>query len=179
MVPNLAESQHQPIRDMILNESLTKSELANIAGCSDRTIQNTSSNVRLFGKKKAPANDAGRQQLVIPPMLAALCDRLIEKPGLYRDEVVVFLYDEFDILVSLSSISGALVSIKWTKVTQYITNERNANLCDIYSRNLSAFQSYQFVYINECWCDKRIGFRRTGWSPLRVAPVGVARFHGH
>lgn len=30
---------------------------------------------------------------------------------------------------------------------------------------------------NTSGCDKRIGFRRTGWSPLGVAPVQVARFH--
>jgi hypothetical protein len=48
-------------------------------------------------------------------MLTALCEHLIEKPGLYRDEMAVFLYDEFEILISVSSIGRALVSIKWTK----------------------------------------------------------------
>ena len=42
---------------------------------------------------------------------------------------------------------------------------------------LSAFRSYQLVYVDESGCDKRIGFRRTGWSPLGVAPVEVTRFH--
>jgi hypothetical protein len=45
-------------------------------------------------------------------MLAALCDYLLEKPRLYRDEMAVFLYDEFDVLVLVSSISRALASIK-------------------------------------------------------------------
>jgi hypothetical protein len=40
-------------------------------------------------------------------MIAAICDHLIEKPGLYRDEIAVFLCDEFAIIVSLSSISRA------------------------------------------------------------------------
>jgi len=43
--------------------------------------------------------------------------------------------------------------------------------------NLSAFQSYHLVYVDELGCDKRIGFRRTGWAPLGVAPVQIARFH--
>lgn len=42
--------------------------------------------------------------------------------------------------------------------------------------NLSAFQSYHLVFVDESGCDKRIGFRRTGWSPLGVAPVQVAKF---
>jgi hypothetical protein len=96
-------------------------------------------------------------------MLAALCDRLIEKPGLYRDEMAVFLYDEFDVLISVSSISRALASIEWSKkLTQRIASERNADLRDFYLHKLSAFHSYQLVYIDESGCDRRIGFRRTG-----------------
>lgn len=113
MAPNLAESQHHLIRDMLLGGSLTQVEMTNFAGCSDRTIRNVGTNMRLFSKTKAPANGAGRQRLVTPPMLAALCDRLIEEPGLYRDEMAVFLFDEFD--VSLSSISRALASVQWTR----------------------------------------------------------------
>jgi transposase len=178
MAPNLAVSQHDLIRDMLLDGSLTRADMAKVAGCSDRTIRNIATNLRLFGRTKAPANGAGRRRHITPPMLAALCDRLIEKPGLYRDEMAVFLYDEFGVLVSLSSISRALASIKWTKkATQRIANERNADLRDFYLHKLSAFRSYQLVYIDESGCDKRIGFRRTGWSPLGVAPVEVARFH--
>ena len=35
---------------------------------------------------------------------------------------------------------------------------------------LSDFRSYHLVYVDESGCDKRIGFRRTGWSPIGVAP---------
>lgn len=33
--------------------------------------------------------------MITPPMLEALCERLLEKPDLYQDEMVVFLWDEF------------------------------------------------------------------------------------
>jgi hypothetical protein len=33
------------------------------------------------------------------------------------------------------------------------------------------------VSVDESGCDKRIGFRRTGWSSLGVPSVEVARFH--
>jgi hypothetical protein len=178
MAPNLARSQHDLIRDMILDESLTQVKIANVASYSDRTIRNIDTNMRLFGNTRAPANGARRQRLITPPMLAALCDHLLEKPGLYRDKMAVFLYDEFDVLVSVSSIVRALAFIKWTKkVTQRIANERNADLRDFYLHKLSAFRSHQLVYVDESRCDKRIGFRRTGWSPLGVAPVEIAQFH--
>ena len=57
------------------------------------------------------------------------------------------------------------------------SNVTDTDLRDYYLHNLSAFQSWQLVYVDESGCDKRIGFRRTGWSPLGVAPIQVARFH--
>ena len=49
-------------------------------------------------------------------MLDALCEYLLENPGLYRDEMVLFLLDEFKILVKPFSIGRALISIRWTKI---------------------------------------------------------------
>ena len=51
--------------------------MANVAGCSDRTIRNIDTNMRLFGNTRAPANGVGRQRLITLPMLAALCDRIV------------------------------------------------------------------------------------------------------
>jgi hypothetical protein len=43
-------------------------------------------------------------------MLEALYDHLLEKPGLYLDEIAIFLWDEFQMLATTSSIRRALVS---------------------------------------------------------------------
>jgi hypothetical protein len=48
-------------------------------------------------------------------MLDALCDHLAEKPGLYIEEMAIFLWDEFNILPSSSSIKRALSRAGWTK----------------------------------------------------------------
>jgi hypothetical protein len=50
-------------------------------------------------------------------MLSALCDRLLEKPGMYQNEMVLFLLDEFDVLVTMFSISRALALAGWSKKT--------------------------------------------------------------
>jgi transposase len=111
-------------------------------------------------------------------MLEALCDHLLERPGLYLDEMVLFLWDEFHTLTTTSTISRALASIGWSKKTiRRKAREQNADLRDSYLHDLSEFHSYHLVYIDESGCDKRIGFRRTGWSPLGVAPVQISRFH--
>ena len=54
--------------------------------------------------------------------------------------------------------------------------ERSADLRDLYLYDLSSFEPYHVVYVDESGCDKRVGYRRTGWSPLGVTPVQIARF---
>lgn len=110
-------------------------------------------------------------------MLEALCDHLLKKPDIYLDEMAEFLLDDFDLLVSTYTISRALRSQGWTKkVARQIARERNADLRDYYLYQLSDFRSYHLVYIDESGCDKRAGFRRTGWSPRGVAPVQISHF---
>lgn len=178
MAPHLAESQHVLIRDMITSRMPYKAhEIANVAGCSSRSIHRIRSNIRDFSSTKAPPNRAGRTRSVTPVMLEALCEHLLEKPELYQEEMVLFLLDEFGVHVTTSSIGRALKSTGWTKkVIRRIAKGRNADLRDFYMNNTSNYRSYQLVFVDESGCDKRIGFRRTGWSPLGVTPIQVARF---
>jgi hypothetical protein len=48
-------------------------------------------------------------------MLEAFCDRLLGKPGIYSDEMAVFLWDEFRVQVTNSSLERALASVGWPK----------------------------------------------------------------
>jgi hypothetical protein len=109
-------------------------------------------------------------------MLSALLKHLVENPELYQNEIGNFLYDEFEVQVTIPTISKALASAGWSrKAARRIAKERNADLRDFYLHNLSEFRSYHLVYIDESGCDNRIGFRRTGWSPLGVTPIQIAR----
>lgn len=115
MAPNLPAWKHDLIRDMIQRGSLTISQMADAAECSERSITNIRSNLRLFNDTRAPRNPAGRPPSITPLMREALCEHLLEKPGLYLDEMVVFLWDEFEVLVTKSSISRTLSSHGWSK----------------------------------------------------------------
>jgi hypothetical protein len=48
-------------------------------------------------------------------MFDALRERLLEKPDLCQDEIVLFCLDDFSTRVSTSSISRMLRSHSWTK----------------------------------------------------------------
>jgi transposase len=116
MAPNLAESQHGQIRDMILNNR-PAAEIADVVGCSEHSVFVIKSSLRCFSSPKTPSNGVGRPQSITPPMLDALCEYLLEKPSLYQDEMVLFVLDEFSTHVTASSIGRALKSRGWTKKT--------------------------------------------------------------
>jgi hypothetical protein len=66
-------------------------------------------------------------------MLEALCDHLLEKPGLYLDEMPLFLWDEFQMLATTSSIRKALAFKRWSKKTaSQRSKEQNAELREFY-----------------------------------------------
>ena len=111
MAPNLAESKHALISDMICSKLFKANEIAEVTGCSERSVYSIQSNIQCFGSTKAPSNGGGRPRSVTPPMLDALCEHLLEKPGLCQDEMVLFLLDEFNTQVSTFSIGRALRSI--------------------------------------------------------------------
>jgi transposase len=115
MAPRLPPSKLEMIRDMIYSGSLTESQMAKAAECSERSIINIRNNLRLFGNVRAPLTRVGRRRSTTPPMIQTLCDHLLEKPGLYVDEMVLFLWDEFRVWVTSSSLKRALALVGWSK----------------------------------------------------------------
>lgn len=105
MAPNLAVSQHELIRVMIISKSLKTAQMANVAGCSARSIKSIRSNLRCLGTTRAPPNGGWTPQSLTPPMLEALREHLLETPDQCHDEMVVFCWDEFKVLVITSTIN--------------------------------------------------------------------------
>jgi transposase len=110
MAPKLAQSQHSLISDMLRSKSFKTHEIAGVAGCSARSVYAIKSNIRQYGSTKAPSNVGGRPRSITPAMFDALCERLLEKPDLCHDEMVLFFLDEFSTRVTTSSIGRSLRS---------------------------------------------------------------------
>lgn len=178
MAPNLPPSTREFIHGMLMSNELTTSEIADAAKCDPSTVSRHRTNLHLFGTATAPPNKKGRPRSLTPVMIKALCDHLLEKPQLYLDEMIVFIWDEFGKRVNEWSISRALKREGWSKKTsKQKARQRNPELRDGYLHLTSDFQSYHLVYVDESGCDKRAGFRRTGWSPLGTSPSQVAQFN--
>ncbi|KAK7928422.1 hypothetical protein PG985_005420 [Apiospora marii] len=103
MAPNLAEATHERAQAMIESNQFANKQIAEAVGCSTRSIRTIRANLRYFGTTRAPRNAVGRPRTITPPMLDALCDRLIERPEMYQDEMVAFLAAEFDVEVTKMS----------------------------------------------------------------------------
>lgn len=177
MAPKLAQSQHSLISDMLRSKSLKAHEIVGVAEYSIRSVYAIKSNIRRYGSTKALSNVGGRPRSITPAMFEALRERLLEKPGLCQDEMVLFLLDEFKTQVSSFSIGRALRSIGWTKKKiRRVGKGRNANLRDLYMYNTKDFYPEHFIFSLMNQVAINGGFRRTGWFPLGVTPVQVAQF---
>ena len=73
---------------MILSSCPAAAEIADVVDCSERSIFAIKSKLRYLGSTKAASNGVGN---ITPPMLD---EYLLEKPGLYQDEIVLFMLDE-------------------------------------------------------------------------------------
>lgn len=178
MAPNLSAVQHGLLQAMLISSSCTDRQIAQAVGCTERSVRSARSNVRHFGSTKAPSNGGGRLATITPVMKTALWNHLQENPTLYQEEMVAFLQDSFGVKVARSSVGHVLRDMGWSKKqARRVAQEQDASLRDFFLHRISEFSSHQLVFVDESGCDKRIGYRRTGWAPRGMTPVQIARFH--
>ena len=175
----MAVAQREQIHAMLQAGRFTGDQIAKVAGCSSQSVSAIRSNIRAFGSPRAPFTASpGRPRSTTPTMFDALEELLLRKPDRQLDELAAFLREEFDVEISASTISRTLKAEGWSKKTiRRKAKEQDADLRDKYLHELTTFASYHLVYIDESGCDRRVGFRRTGWSPIGTTPVQKERFH--
>ena len=178
MAPNLSNSKHDKLQKLILSYSSQDVEIAKAVPCSVRTVVSARSNLRLFGSTKAPPNGRGRPPSIPSHIADAILEHLTIKQHLYLDEVVDYVWDEFEAVASTDAISSVLRKNKWTKKTaRKVAQERCPELRSACRNQLSEFFSFQKVFVDESGTDRKAAFRRTGWAPVGTTPVQNARFH--
>lgn len=172
MAPQLAPSQREQIHAMLLHE-LPKNEIAKTVDCSERAVRRIRSRLRQYGTTTSPSNRVGRERKITPLMRDALFERLAKQPDMFRDEMIRFLHDRFDL-----EVSRMLKTEGWSRKTNgRVAKQRNPDLRELYLYKLSDCRSYQLVFIDESGRDKRSGHRRQGWAPSGATPVQVDEFN--
>ena len=124
------------------SKQLKAKDIANVASCSTRAIYRIKKNLRRYGSTKAPLNSGGRPRSITPPMLDALCEHLRVKPELYLHEMVDWVWNNFQVDVTIFSIRRALISRGLSdKKKGRVAKARDADLRDLYLHNTSHIRS--------------------------------------
>jgi transposase len=158
MAPHLAQSQRSQLHDMIRSASLSDKDIAKVVNCSTRTVRSARANHRIFGSVSAPKNVHGRRSSIPSHILTALLDHLLTKPDLYLDEMVDFVWDQYEIVVSVASVRRSLKAHDWSKKkNRRVACERDPELRDACSYELSEYKSFHLVFVDESGCDTLAG----------------------
>jgi hypothetical protein len=102
------QSQRSQLHDMIRSASLSDKDIANVVNCSTRTVRSARANHLIFGNVSAPNNVRGRRPSIPSHVLNALLDHLLTKPDLYLDEMADFVWDQYELVISVASVRRSL-----------------------------------------------------------------------
>lgn len=111
MPAKLKASQLEQIQHVIESGSLIRAEIAFAAGCSKQAVIYICQNLEVFGNIRTPWNSIRCPRSIILIMLEAVLEGLKEKPTLYLDKLVVFIYDDFRKCITKQSLSRIFTSI--------------------------------------------------------------------
>ena len=93
-----------------------------------------------------------------------------DQPTAYLDEMQDFLYDEFDLQVSITTIHSTLERTRWSrKAVRARAAERSAPLRNAWIGIQKSWSADQLVFLDESAANERTGDRKFGWSPIGVA----------
>ena len=177
-MPRLTSTERAWVCSKIREGGWTLSGMAKALSCSIPTIVRVRDNMGVSATEQSSGQCDGRVPTITDCMRDRLRERLSEHPETYLEEMRALLLNEFDVLVSTSTISRSLRSMQWSKkLNRRRAKEQNPDLRDFYMYTLSQLRSWQLVFLDETGCDRLVGFRKKGWAPRGVTPVQIARFH--
>lgn len=117
----------------------------------------------------------GRPRLLTALHEKALLAFLTDRPTAFLDEMAWFLYDEFSIVVGLSTIWKTLSRIRWSrKVVQRKAIERAEDLRSLWKGRQIVWDINKLVFINESGANERTRYRKFGWSPTNLPAIEVS-----
>ena len=107
-------------------------------------------------------------------VIKRLLDFLENQSTTYLDEMQDFLYDEFDLQVSITTIHSTLERAHWSwKAVKAHAAERNAVLRNAWIGVQKSWRADQLVFLDESAANERTGDRKYSWSPIGTI-CGVA-----
>jgi hypothetical protein len=92
-----------------------------------------------------------------------LLNFLEDQPTTYLDEIQDFLYDRFEISISVSAIYLSLKRQKWLrKVVQQRAAERSRELRNAWKGRMINWDASELIFLDESAANERTGDRKRG-----------------
>lgn len=89
--------------------------------------------------------------------------------------MATFIFDEFNVEVSLATISRVLQRAQWSReAVEARAAERSEPLRRVWQGTQKKYESSQLVFLDESAANERTGDRKFGWSPIGLS-YGVLR----
>ena len=126
-------------------------------------------NLVAWGQPHAPwCVKTGRPTILCEVHRVRLRGYLKGRPQAYLEEIRDWLYDEFDLELSISSVSRELKKMKWSrKVASKKALEQSEPLRRVFQARVQTnYTADQIVAIDESACNERTGDRKYGWGPI-------------
>jgi transposase len=144
-------------------------EVSQATRVSRNAIRKMRLSLEYWGTPYAPrAVRLGRPRLLVEAHRLRLVEFLRGRPHAYLDEMAEFLYDEFDVEVSTSTIWRELERMRWSrKLATKRAREQSAALRRVYlARMAQHYTADQIIALDESACNERTGDRKYGWSAI-------------
>ncbi|KAF5310770.1 hypothetical protein D9619_007648 [Psilocybe cf. subviscida] len=153
-------------------------EIAELAGCSVRTVYNILAIHRDYDTVSNPfARQAGRKRVLDTGDLDYLASLIEAKPKIFLDELQEQLSEVRDIDVSIATISRSLRQWEITnKTVSSSAIERNERLRATWQAAYGDIPAEYCVWLDEASVDNKSYHRQNGWSTIGCAAVSRTTF---
>lgn len=178
MAPPLGEQLRDRIVEWRYTHQKTAAEIADLAGCSERTVYTILRNHRDYLQTSNPfARPRGRPRILDQGDITYITSLLQANPTLYLDEIQERLLEARGVEPSLSTLSRVLQRLDIThKRVAKSALERDELVRATWQAEYGDIPAESFVWLDESSIDNRTAQRTEGWAPRGVACVRRATF---
>jgi transposase len=159
--------------------SENNTEVERATGVARKTVRKIRLNLEYWGTPYPPRTvQLGRPSILRNAQRARFKIYLEGRPSAYLEEMKDFLYDEFDVKISISGICRELYKMNYSrKVATKRAQEQSDPLRRVYlARVAQHYTADQIVALDESACNERTGDRKYGWSPTNTSVELVYSF---
>jgi transposase len=158
MTPSLSQTLRETITLRFVRGDANKA-ISEVTGVSLRQVQQMKRNWTHFGDVVPPRMSIGHRPRRLTKFHEDELLKYIEqRPHAYLDEMVWFLWDEFEIALNESTVSRALKRLQWNRKKMVRRSaQRNQALRNDWMHRLGGWTAEQLIFLDESAACERTG----------------------